>query len=207
MASSTPESLHRSCAFIYLGTVGAGYVESLSLSSIALVWDARDFGLVASAMVYPNGSWRNRYFDLPKHPQQPTQKAVLAKGLSESSLPALFKSLTTGQFATVPGITQEIIDAAIYANKRAWARSSETVFLVTLAFGGLMLVASLFAPDVEIYLTDFVPRALQGTIAPETQANSEISSSPPILGDTDEKFSSLEMKASHVEGPHVAMSA
>lgn len=168
-----------------------------------LPWCIRTAAGAIATSIYP--SILNN--QLKKYLPLYVSKAVLAKGLSESSLPALFKSLTTGQFATVPGITQEIIDAAIYANKRAWARSSETVFLVTLAFGGLMLVASLFAPDVEIYLTDFVPRALQGTIAPETQANSEISSSPPILGDTDEKFSSLEMKASHVEGPHVAMSA
>jgi len=213
MASSTPESLNRSCAFIFLGTAGAGYVESLSLSSIALVWDAADFGLVASVMgclrtaagaiataLYPSILTNQLKKYLPAY----VSEAALTKGLPQASLPELFAALTTGNFSTVPGITQEITEAAIYAQKRAWARSSETVFLVTLAFGGVMLIASLFAPDVAVYLTDFVPRALQGTNLEEKHSESEMSPTPPVLMQTEAKSSSLG-EASHVEGKGVAM--
>ncbi|KEF56729.1 uncharacterized protein A1O9_06919 [Exophiala aquamarina CBS 119918] len=216
MASSTPESLHRSCAFIFLGTVGAGYVESLSLSSIALVWDASDFGLVASVMgcirtaagaiatsIYPNILTNEFKKYLPRY----VSEATLNKGLPADSLPALLEALTTGNFSTVPGITQEIIEAATYANKRAWARSSETVFLVTLAFGGLMLIASLFAPDVEVYLTDFVPRALHGMSRGEKQSDSDLSPTPLALNDLNETNtkSSSSAKASHIEDEDVAI--
>ena len=213
MASSTPESLHRSSAFIFLGTIGAGYVESLCLSSIALVWDASDFGLVASTMgclrtaagaiataIYPNILSNEIEKYLPRY----VLEAAEANGLSAEAVPALLKALSTGNFTAVPGVTPEIIEAAAYANKRAWARSCETVFLVTLAFGAVMFVAAFFAPDVEVYLTDFVPRALQGNKR-DDGTESEMTATPQVVAEVETKMPSLA-KTEHIENGALKMS-
>jgi hypothetical protein len=86
--------------------------------------------------------------------------AVTSAGLPESSVPALLAGLATGNFSGVAGISQSISLAAAEAAKVAYSRSYTTVFLCTLPFGAILLVASVFAPNVEDYLTDEVARRL-----------------------------------------------
>jgi len=46
LASTTEYSRNRTVAFLLVGTMAAGYIENLSLSSMALVWEPEDIGLV-----------------------------------------------------------------------------------------------------------------------------------------------------------------
>jgi len=202
LASVNPDSLHRSCAFIFLGATGAGYIESLCLSSIALVWDPSDFGLVANAMgcirtaagaiatsLYSSilASEYRKY--MPRY----VTPAVTEVGLPPGSLPSLFEALQTGNFSLVPNITPQVVEAAVASNKRAYARNFEMVFEITLIFGGIMIIASFFVPNVDHYLTDDVPRRLQdrnqgrdeeASESPQEQANV---GPPRVSGQADEK--------------------
>ena len=50
LASTTEYARTRTVVFLLVGAAGAGYVENLTLSTMALVWEAEDIGLVAGVM-------------------------------------------------------------------------------------------------------------------------------------------------------------
>lgn len=50
MASSSADSRSRTVGFLLVGAMAAGYVENLTLSTMALVWEPDDIGLVAGVM-------------------------------------------------------------------------------------------------------------------------------------------------------------
>lgn len=95
-----------------------------------------------------------------KYIPQYVTPAALGAGLPESSLAALFTAITAGDYSTVPGITPEIISVTGVAVKHAYSLAFRTVYLCTLPFGVLLLIAAVLSPNVEKYLTDEVARKL-----------------------------------------------
>jgi hypothetical protein len=169
VASVTPEAKARTMIFIVLGGMGAGYVESLCFTSVGLVWEPAALGLVCGVMGAIRtaaGSVAIAMYvsilatQLTKYIPRYVAPTVTAAGLPESSLPALFAGLSTGNFTAVPGITPLVIEAAVLANKHAYAKSFSIVFLCTIPWGAVMLIAAIFTPNMEPYLTDEVPRKL-----------------------------------------------
>jgi len=93
---------------------------------------------------------------------QVSSRAVSA-GLPESSIPQLMTALTNGTaqaLAAVNGSTPAIIEAARAGRERAYAMSLQTTYLSSIAFGGLAIVVSLLATDVDKYLTGFVNKTV-----------------------------------------------
>ena len=81
--------------------------------------------------------------EIPSH----VSAAALAAGLPITSLPALFKALTTGTaaaFETIPGVNLQIIGAVKAAEVQAYVQSFEYVYYACLAFGCLGFVTALF---------------------------------------------------------------
>lgn len=62
----------------------------------------------------------------------------------------------------VPGITPRIIAAVGDAVKMAYSQAFKTVYLTSIAFGGLALIAALFITSIDDLMTDFVARKLRG---------------------------------------------
>jgi hypothetical protein len=99
LASATEYSRARTVAFPLIATAAAGYVENLTLSSMALVWEAEDIGLVAGVM----GSIRTALGavavslysvltnELTKFLPEYVAPAATGAGLPAKSLPALFE--------------------------------------------------------------------------------------------------------------------
>lgn len=46
VAASDASTEARTTAFLLIGTIGAGYVENLTLSSTAYLWDPADMGML-----------------------------------------------------------------------------------------------------------------------------------------------------------------
>ncbi|KAF2263053.1 fungal trichothecene efflux pump [Lojkania enalia] len=170
-AASNANTEQRTTAFLLIGTIAAGYIENLTLSTTAYLWDPADIGLVTGVL----GAIRtaisavatSMYSSIlatesSKYIPEYVTPAVLNAGLPESSLPALFAGITTGDFSAVPDITPDIIAIAAAEVKHAYSLSFRTVFLCTLPFGALLLIAAVISPNVEKYLTDEVARKLQG---------------------------------------------
>jgi MFS family permease len=171
MASVNENSRTRTVVFLLIGSAAAGYVENLTLSTMALVWEPEDIGLVAGVL----GSIRTAcssvatslYLSilsnqLTKYLPEYVTPAATGAGLPAESLPSLFAGITSGSFDAVAGITPEITEAVGHAVKHAYSMSFRTVFLCTLPFGAIILVAAIICPNVEDYLTDDVARKLQG---------------------------------------------
>jgi len=169
LAASNANTEKRTTALLLIGTIGAGYVENLTLSSTAYLWDPADMGLVTGVM----GAIRTAISAIAtsmyssilttessKYIPHYVTPAALQAGLPESSLPALFAGITARNFSAVPDITTDVITATGVAVKHAYSLAFRTVFLCTLPFGALLLVAALLSPNVEEYLTDEVARKL-----------------------------------------------
>ena len=171
IAAATPNSRNQTTAFLLMGTIAAGYIENLTLSSTAYLWDAADIGLVTGALgairtglaaiatsMYSSILSTEAAKNIPNR----VSPAAIAAGLPSSSLPALFSGITIGNFTSVPGINAEIIAATGGALKLAYADTFRIVYLCTLPFGVLLIIAALFSPNVEQYLTNDVARKMHG---------------------------------------------
>lgn len=88
--------------------------------------------------------------------------AATEAGLPLESLPQLFAGITAGNFSAVPGFNPAIGEAVGHAVKHAYSMSFKTVFLCTLPFGAIILVAAMVSPNIEQYNTNDVARKLQG---------------------------------------------
>lgn len=172
IAASDAGSEGQAVAFLLLGTAAAGYVENLTLSTMALVWEPDDIGLVAGvlgAIRTAAGALATSMYvsilstELTKYLPRYVVPAAIEAGLPSSSVPALLSGISTGSFATVPGISDAIIEAVGAPIKHAYSMAFRTVFLCTIPFGVILLVAAiLYCPNVEDYMTEDVARKLQG---------------------------------------------
>ena len=91
--------------------------------------------------------------------------AALSAGLPSRDLPDLFAAISAGTATAmeqVPGITPNVIAAVEAALKVAYAQAFKTVYLTSIAFGGLAIIAALFTTSVDDLMTDFVARKIQG---------------------------------------------
>jgi hypothetical protein len=178
VAASNAGTRNQTTGLLLVGTIAAGYIENLTLSSTAYLWDPADMGLVTGVM----GAIRTGLSAIAtslyssilstesvKYIPQRVIPAATAAGLPQSSLPALFQGITLGDFTKVPGISAEIIAATGAAVKDAYAMSFRTVYLCTLPFGALLIAAALFSPNVEQYLTDEVARKMHGRDAEKSE--------------------------------------
>ncbi|PVH95769.1 fungal trichothecene efflux pump [Periconia macrospinosa] len=178
IAASKASTENMTTAFLLVGTIGAGYVENLTLSTTAYLWDPADMGLVTGVM----GAIRTAISAIAtsmyssilttessKYIPQYVTPAALGAGLPESSLPSLFGGITAANFSAVEGISPEILVAVDSAVKHAYSLAFRTVFLCTLPFGAMLLVAAVLSPNVEKYLTDEVARKLHGGSAEKAE--------------------------------------
>jgi hypothetical protein len=193
VAASYASTETRTTAFILIGTIGAGYIENLTLSSTAYLWDPadmgewehitlKDIGLIHVGLVTGVlGAIRTAVSaiatsmyssilatEAAKYLPQKVIPAAVSAGLPSSSLATLFEAIQNDNLTAVPGISQDIIAAVDVAVKDAYARSYQTVYLCTLPFGALLIISALFSPNVEQYLTDEVARKLHPTATAET---------------------------------------
>jgi hypothetical protein len=169
LAASNQNTRGMTVAFLLIGSIAAGYVENLTLSAVGLLWEPDDLGLVGGvlgAIRSAAGAIATAMYssiltsESSRHLPNYVGPAAIEAGLPESSVPALLAGLSTGTFSDVEGITAGITAAAQEAARNAYSISYRTVFLCTLPFGVILLIASVLAPNVEDYLTDDVARRL-----------------------------------------------
>lgn len=80
--------------------------------------------------------------------------ALTAAGLPASQIPDFIKALTAGTPVTsIEGVTPAIAAAGVRAYRFASSEAYKTVWLVTLAFAGIGIVASCFYGSVDHLIT------------------------------------------------------
>jgi len=86
--------------------------------------------------------------------------AIVSAGLPAGSAAAFLGGLTTGDFSTVPDLTPDILSVGLAAYKLASAHAYKTVFLVSIAFSGIAVIITAWAPNVEDKMTSEVATIL-----------------------------------------------
>lgn len=170
-ATSTPDSKARASAFVALGTFTIGWAESLAITIVTIsAWDQNNLGsasglagsirffITSIASTVYNVVLNNRLAETVSELVPP---AIIDAGLPSSSVSAFMSALTAGTgFADVPGVTDSIVAAGVWANKAANAEAYRTVFFVSIAFSGIALIAALLLPNVDSMLTSKVASTL-----------------------------------------------
>lgn len=138
---------------------------------MTLVWGAPDIGLATGVLgsihalagavaqaLYVSVFMNKLQENIPAY----VTPAVMDAGLPASSLPALFAGVTTGSFANVPGISDNVIAGVAAALKTAYSQIFRIVFLCTIPFSVILIVASCLVPNMEKILHNNVAKRLQG---------------------------------------------
>lgn len=89
--------------------------------------------------------------------------AVEQAGLPASSITSLFAAITNGTAAAleaVPGINPSIMAALTSSTHAAYQSTFTVVYMVSLAFGGVAIIAAFFVKDVGELLTGFVNKTI-----------------------------------------------
>jgi hypothetical protein len=89
-----------------------------------------------------------------------------AAGLPKSSITALLTALASGAtaaIAKVPGMNATIQKDVVAATRHAYEASFRTVFLTSLAFGGLAIISAWFTPNTARHMTNFINTKVDGT--------------------------------------------
>lgn len=100
--------------------------------------------------------------------------AVVAAGLPSSSVAAFIEGFTTGSFTDVPGLTQSILAAGTRAYRIANSQAFRTVFYSTIAFTGLAVILSFFAPNVDDKMTGKIAVTLHHTSADKMKEDEKV---------------------------------
>lgn len=82
--------------------------------------------------------------------------AAASAGLAMSEVPAFVQAFATApaSAANVPGVTQEVLGAATRASQDSYAYALSYVWYVSIAFGVLSVLASIFLGNVTKYMTN-----------------------------------------------------
>jgi MFS family permease len=171
MATSTVDSKTTACTLVSLGVFFIGWAESLAITMVTL--SAKDQNNLGSASGVA-GSIRffissiaatvysvvlsNR---LATTIAQQVPSAVIAAGLPASSVAGFIAALGgSNSMQNVPGVTPKIIAAGTAAYKEANVMAYRTVFLTSIAFSAVALIASLLLPNLDYLLTNKVATTL-----------------------------------------------
>ncbi|KEF61664.1 uncharacterized protein A1O9_03232 [Exophiala aquamarina CBS 119918] len=172
MAAVTYKTEKVGIAFTILAGLAVGWIELVTIVITGLVAPPNDigvaqgffssirlvFGTIAVSIYLAIYSNRLTAF-LP----QEIVPAVQEAGLPTSSVPDLFVAISNGTSAAlenVPGMTEVVVEALGLATKHAYAHSFKVVYLATIAFTGLGLIASFWIVDVSSFLTNYVNKTI-----------------------------------------------
>ncbi|KAF2650884.1 MFS general substrate transporter [Lophiostoma macrostomum CBS 122681] len=175
-ALCTPETPKMAMAFIMIATTFIGWNEALVLPICTIaIRDQEEIGTAAGIA----GSSRSTISTVASTVYSivlgvrvkstlTTQipAAMVAAGLPASSIADYMTAIAAGGtkklLDTVPGLTPEILADGANAYRHAYADAYKTIFLVSLAFGGLGILVSFFIPDIDALMGDRVATTLKG---------------------------------------------
>ena len=175
-ALCNPNTPSMAMAFIFIATTFIGWNESLVLPICTIaIRDQNEIGTAAGIA----GSSRSAISTVAStiysvvltartttvlSTQIPA--AMLSAGLPASSIADYMTAIAAGGskalLDAVPGLTPEIIAKGATTYRFAYSDAYKTIFLVSLAFGGLAILVTLFIPDIDALMGDRVATTLKG---------------------------------------------
>lgn len=170
VATCTPDTKARAAALVSLGVFFIGWTESLAITAVTLTAkNQNELGTASgvagsvrflissiSATVYTVILTSRLAETIPSM----VPPRLIAAGLPASSITAFIGGFTTGNFTGIPGASPEVIAIGTRAYQDANAAAYRTVFLTTIAFTGVAVIASFCLPDLDHLLTGKVSTTL-----------------------------------------------
>ncbi|KIW32624.1 uncharacterized protein PV07_04155 [Cladophialophora immunda] len=161
-ATCNADDKGKAMAFVFLSCLFIGWNEAVVATLVGVcIQDQRDIGVAAglsgcirsllgsvSSAIYSAVLRSRLNHTVPAH----VTPAVVAAGLPKSSVEAFVQALSIGTsaaFDKVEGVTPGIIAAGTQAYRVANVDAYRTVFLSSLAFGGLCIILNLMIPNVD----------------------------------------------------------
>jgi len=172
VATCTPDTKVRAAVFVSLGVFSVGWVESIAITMVTLTAkDQQELGSasgVAGSIRFLNSSIAASVYSvilsnrLAQTIATEVPPALINAGLPAFSVESFITGLSIGPTAlkAVQGITPNILAIGTRAYQDANSSAYRTVFLSTIAFTGVAIIASLFLPDVDHLLTGKVATTL-----------------------------------------------
>lgn len=172
-AVATPDNKNTAIALIFLGCFWIGWNESVCLSNSTIcVHDQREIGIaggmagsiraaICAVLVAIYSSILTNRLTTTISTDVPA--ALVGAGLPASSVADFIAAISAGTadaFAAVPGISDAIVAVGLSAYKVANADAYRTVYLSTIAFSGIALAMSWYAPNTESLMTENVAATL-----------------------------------------------
>ncbi|KAJ9310837.1 hypothetical protein DTO271D3_8880 [Paecilomyces variotii] len=179
MASTNQYRKDYGIAFTIIGGLGVGFQEMISIIMSALICKPEDIGLASSflaAIKQVVGTIATAIYvsiltnRLDETLAPTVTPAAVKAGLPKSSIPTLLKAIAAGTsdaLDSVPGMTSKIAAVVGEATKTAYSLSFKTVYLTSIAFGGLAIIAAFFTRSIDDKMTSEVAQKLRGTDANE----------------------------------------
>lgn len=163
MAYSTPSTFAGTMVLVNLCTFFIGWNESVCITNAGIeLDDQREIGTAVGMA----GSIRSTistiastiYVVVLNNRMAQTVPSevppvLIEAGLPQSSVAAFLSGLSTGSFDDVPGLTPQIQAVGSQAYKLASSHAFQTVYLTSIAFSGIAVILSYWAPDVDDKLT------------------------------------------------------
>lgn len=169
MVSIRPGQQAKGIGLMFMACFSIGIIETCSLALAPLALPTEDIGAALGALgsirsggasvataIYTTILTNKLDAFLPPA----IANAALDAGLPKSSLPALMKDITTGDFSNVPGISSAIIAAVGIAQASAAAHAFQYVWYAVIAFACVALFASYTTIDYGVYLNNDVARKM-----------------------------------------------
>ncbi|CAG9993119.1 unnamed protein product [Clonostachys byssicola] len=188
---SNPDNKSTAIALMFLGCFFIGWNETITLANTTIcVEDQREIGIAgglgASIRAAICAVLVAIYTTILSNRLTQTTSSLVPPALIDAGLPAgsvsdfLTIISTSGTsapssvYASVSGITDNIVAAGVRAYKVANSDAYRTVYLSTIAFSGLAIILTFFAPNTEKYMTDHVAATLnqEGTTTDEEKGGS-----------------------------------
>ncbi|KAF2489786.1 MFS general substrate transporter [Lophium mytilinum] len=176
MAVCTPETPGTAMGIVFIATIFVGWNEALVLPICTIViTDQQEIGTAAGIA----GSSRSAISTVASTiysvvlatrvgktiPAQ-VPAAVIKAGLPATSVLDYMTAIAAGGspklLAAVKGLTPQVLVAGGKAYQHAYMDAYRTIFLVSIAFGGLAIIVSFFIADIDKLMTRSVAATLQG---------------------------------------------
>jgi hypothetical protein len=171
MTSTSQHTRPRAVAFTCIGSFFVGYIELCSLTTAPLCLEDKNIGLATGILgsartglaaialsVYISVLNNKLLVNIPKY----VIPAATSAGLPSSSIPALLEGFTSGSFDRVQGISPAIIAEAYDAYQTAYAKSFQVIYLISITFGAMAVIAAICSPNLEGNFNQSISRKLHG---------------------------------------------
>lgn len=180
-AVANPDNSSTTIALIFLGCFFIGWNESICLANATiLVQDQREIGIAGGTAgsvraaicavlvaIYVSIETNRLGETIP----QEVPPALIGAGLPASSVSTFLQAISLGTDAlkAVPGVTDQIIAIGYRAYQEASADAYRTVYLATIAFSGVSIILTWWAPNTD----DLMSGKVAATLHHEAERASE----------------------------------